>query len=69
MKVLVMNKKKEKRKIHRKVKNILQDLIQKSHLEEHKILIYHSNLGTKHKSHQRLITIRHENGVIVLPNE
>ena len=33
------------------------------------ILICHSNLGTKHKSHQILITIRHENGVIVLQNE
>ena len=33
------------------------------------ILIRHSNLGTKHKSHQRLITIRNENGVIVLQNE
>ena len=33
------------------------------------LLICHSNLGTKHKSHQRLITIRHENCVIVLQNE
>ena len=33
------------------------------------ILISHSDLGTKHKSHQRLITISHENGVIVLQNE
>ena len=33
------------------------------------VLICHNNLGTKHKSHQRLITIRHENGVIVLQNE
>ena len=33
------------------------------------VLIHHNNLGTKHKSHQRLITIRHENGVIVLHNE
>ena len=33
------------------------------------ILICHRNLGTKHKSHQRLITISHENGVIGLQNE
>ena len=33
------------------------------------ILICHSNLGTEHKSHQRLISIRHENGVIMLQNE
>ena len=33
------------------------------------ILICHSNIGTKHKSHQRLITISHENGVIGLQNE
>ena len=33
------------------------------------ILISHSDIGTKHKSHQRLITISHENGVIVLQNE
>ena len=33
------------------------------------VLIYDSNIGNKHKSHQRLITIRHENGVIVLQNE
>ena len=33
------------------------------------ILICHSNLGTKHKSRQRLITISNENGVIVLQNE
>ena len=33
------------------------------------LLICHSNLGTKTQSHQRLITIRHENGVIVLQNE
>ena len=34
-----------------------------------KVLICHSNLGTKTQSHQRLITIRQENGVIVLQNE
>ena len=48
------------------------------HTEKHKsrlvaklfsLLICHSNLGTKHKSHQRLITISHENGVIGLQNE
>ena len=33
------------------------------------ILICHSNLETKHKSYPILITIRHENGVIVLQNE
>ena len=36
---------------------------------KHFLLFYHSNLGTKHKSHQRLITITHENGVIRLQNE
>ena len=35
----------------------------------YKLLICHGNLGTKHKSHQRLIIVRHENGVIVLQNE
>ena len=29
----------------------------------------HSNLGTQSQSHKILITIRHENGVIVLQNE
>ena len=33
------------------------------------LLICHSNLGSKTQSHQRLIIIRHENGVIVLQNE
>ena len=33
------------------------------------LLICHSNLGTKHKSHQRLITTSHQNGVIELQNE
>ena len=33
------------------------------------ILICHSNLGTKQKSHQRLITISNENGVIGIQNE
>ena len=33
------------------------------------VLICHSNLGTKHKSHQILITISYENGVIGLQNE
>ena len=33
------------------------------------ILNFHSDLGTKHNSHQRLITISHENGVIGLQNE
>ena len=33
------------------------------------ILIFHSNIGTKHKSHQILITTSHENDVIELQNE
>ena len=33
------------------------------------VLICHNNLGTKTQSHQSLIKIRHENGVIVLQNE
>ena len=40
-----------------------------SGLTDRALLICHSNLGTKHKSHQRLITISHENGVIGLQNE
>ena len=35
----------------------------------HYTINLHSNLGTQGQSHKRLITIRHENGVVVLQTE